>query len=71
MRYKITLSYDGTPFSGWQIQPNAPSIQESLQRVLGILLKEETDHYRVSIRSKKGWSAQRVAAERFHGGGRQ
>lgn len=41
MRYKITLSYDGTPFSGWQIQPNAPSIQESLQRVLGILLKEE------------------------------
>ena len=41
MRYKITLSYDGTSFSGWQIQPNAPSIQESLQHVLGVLLKEE------------------------------
>ena len=41
MRYKITLSYDGTSFSGWQIQPNAPSVQESLQRALGLLLKEE------------------------------
>ena len=41
MRYKITLSYDGTSFSGWQIQPNAPSIQESLQQVLSVLLKEE------------------------------
>ncbi|MBQ3439671.1 MAG: DHH family phosphoesterase [Bacteroidales bacterium] len=44
----------------------------SIERVkMSILLKEETDHYRVSIRSKKGWSAQRVAAERFHGGGHE
>ena len=24
-RYKITIEYDGTPFSGWQIQTNGPS----------------------------------------------
>ncbi len=32
--YKLTLSYDGTNYSGWQIQPNAPSIQEHIQNVL-------------------------------------
>ena len=41
MRYRITLSYDGSGFSGWQIQPNGPSIQESLQKALSTLLKEE------------------------------
>ena len=44
----------------------------SIGRVkMSILLKEETDHFRVSIRSKKGWSAQQVAATRFHGGGHE
>lgn len=41
MRYKITLSYDGTSFSGWQIQPNAPSVQATLQQALTVLLGEE------------------------------
>lgn len=30
-RYKLIISYDGTDYSGWQIQPNAPSIQQHLQ----------------------------------------
>ena len=38
MRYSITLSYDGSAFCGWQIQPNAPSVQETLQTALGTLL---------------------------------
>jgi len=31
MRIKITISYDGTGFCGWQRQPNGKSIQEELE----------------------------------------
>lgn len=41
MRYKIRLSYNGSAFSGWQIQTNAPSVQECLQKALSTLLNEE------------------------------
>jgi tRNA pseudouridine38-40 synthase len=39
--YKLTLAYDGTPYSGWQIQPNAPSIQQHLQEAIKTLLGGE------------------------------
>ena len=38
---------------------------------MSILLKEEDGHFRVSIRSKKGWSARRCAEAHFHGGGHE
>ena len=38
----IKISYDGTPYSGWQIQPNAPSIQEEIERALKTLLGTPT-----------------------------
>ena len=41
-RYKLTLSYDGTNYGGWQVQPNAVSIQSTLQEALKTLLKKET-----------------------------
>jgi tRNA pseudouridine38-40 synthase len=41
MRYFITLSYDGTRFHGWQIQPNGISVQEELQWGLSLLLRHE------------------------------
>jgi tRNA pseudouridine38-40 synthase len=36
--YKIILAYEGTRYSGWQIQPNAPSIQEHLQKSVSLLI---------------------------------
>lgn len=41
-KYKLTLAYDGTHYSGWQIQPNGTSIQELIQQKLGILMREPT-----------------------------
>ena len=32
---KLTIAFDGTDFSGWQKQLNAPTIQGELERVLG------------------------------------
>ena len=35
MRFlKLTLSYDGTDYAGWQVQANANTLQETLERAL-------------------------------------
>lgn len=38
-RFKIIIEYDGTPFAGWQIQKNGPSVQaalaEAIQKMMG------------------------------------
>ena len=39
--YKIDLSYDGTAYCGWQIQPNQRSVQSEVNRALKILLPGE------------------------------
>ena len=38
---------------------------------MSLFLTEQEDHFRVSVRSKKGTSANRMAATRFHGGGHE
>jgi len=38
MRYFLSLSYDGSAFCGWQIQPSAPSVQQCLESTLSRLL---------------------------------
>ncbi|MBP5317990.1 MAG: tRNA pseudouridine synthase A, partial [Paludibacteraceae bacterium] len=38
-RYFIYLSYDGTRYHGWQIQPNGISVQETLEKALECLLR--------------------------------
>lgn len=40
MRYRIDMAYDGADFCGWQIQPSSPSVQETLEKALGTLLRE-------------------------------
>lgn len=41
MRYFIQLSFNGTNYHGWQIQPNASSVQQTLNEVLSKALQEE------------------------------
>ncbi|MCI7795687.1 MAG: tRNA pseudouridine(38-40) synthase TruA [Lachnospiraceae bacterium] len=39
-RIRLTVAYDGTAYSGWQLQPNGVTIEEILNRTLSELLKE-------------------------------
>ena len=41
MRYFLRLAYNGTPFHGWQIQPNAITVQEVLNKALSMILRSE------------------------------
>ena len=38
-RYFIYLSYDGCNYHGWQVQPNAPTVQEKLESALTLLMR--------------------------------
>ncbi len=40
MRIKLTLSYDGTAYCGWQVQPNGVSVQALLQSAVKTLTGE-------------------------------
>jgi tRNA pseudouridine38-40 synthase len=40
-RYFIYFSYNGSRYHGWQIQPNALSVQEELTKGINLLLREE------------------------------
>jgi tRNA pseudouridine38-40 synthase len=43
MRYFIKFSYNGTHYHGWQQQPNAVSVQETLNKALTIILNTSID----------------------------
>ncbi len=43
LRFFIELAYNGKSFHGWQIQPNAESVEGTLERALSLLLKEPVD----------------------------
>lgn len=39
MRYFLHLAYDGTNYCGWQVQANAPSVQQTINEALQKLLR--------------------------------
>jgi tRNA pseudouridine38-40 synthase len=41
-RYKLTIEYDGTPFRGWQIQADGPTVQGVLTDAIAALSGEKT-----------------------------
>ena len=43
MRYFIELSYNGKNYHGWQIQPDAISVQQKVNHALSLLLQKEVN----------------------------
>jgi tRNA pseudouridine38-40 synthase len=41
LRYFIKLAYNGTNYHGWQSQPNASSVQETLGKAVSVILNTE------------------------------
>lgn len=39
-RYALHIEYDGTHYSGWQVQPNAPTIQEEIEKALSVIIRK-------------------------------
>ena len=62
MRYFITLSYDGTRYHGWQVQPNGPSVQEKLQWALSTILRQEDIQVTGAGRTDAGVHARMMVA---------
>lgn len=42
-RYFAEISYKGTDFHGWQIQPNAITVQETITKALSTLLQQDIE----------------------------
>ncbi len=60
-RYRVDVSYDGSNYAGWQIQPNAVTVQEVLQEALmGLTGNKVTVHG--SGRTDRGVHARRQTA---------
>ena len=55
-RIKLIIQYDGTNFSGWQLQPGKRTVQGELEKALEFLLKEKVRTY-ASGRTDSGVSA--------------
>ena len=60
-RYRLDISYDGTAYAGWQIQPNGLAVQEVIQTALQTLAGEPVKLHG-SGRTDQGVHARRQVA---------
>lgn len=60
-RYFVFFSYDGTRYHGWQIQPNANTVQQELQKALSLLLRRDIEVVGAG-RTDTGVHARKMAA---------
>ena len=61
-RFFMEIAYDGSEYSGWQIQPHSPSVQQIIQEELTKLYDKQHIHLIGSSRTDAGVHAQRFAA---------
>ena len=52
--WRIHLEYDGTAYSGWQLQPNAPTVQEFVEAALNKVLGSSGVRIHASGRTDAG-----------------
>jgi tRNA pseudouridine38-40 synthase len=54
LRVRLDLAYDGTDFSGWAAQPGRRTVEETLERALGVVLRTEPPRLTVAARTDAG-----------------
>ncbi|MFN4261194.1 MAG: tRNA pseudouridine(38-40) synthase TruA [Gemmataceae bacterium] len=52
--FKLTISYDGSAFFGWQTQKNQRTVQETLEQAIAELTGEPSVHVNASSRTDAG-----------------
>jgi tRNA U38,U39,U40 pseudouridine synthase TruA len=52
-RYKLTIEYDGTPFCGWQLQDNLPSVQGALEAAVKAMSGEDVRVHGMRLRRSR------------------
>ncbi|MFG0286553.1 MAG: tRNA pseudouridine(38-40) synthase TruA [Rhodopirellula sp. JB044] len=72
--YHLTIAYDGTHYSGWQVQPGQPTVQAELERAVATLLgrKAKNDQAQIDVAdlTQAANPADRAKAGRVLGSGR-
>lgn len=61
-RYKLTIEYAGTRYSGWQKQKNARTVQGEIERAIGELTRDKNFEFMGSGRTDAGVHAMRQVA---------
>ena len=61
-RFKLTIEYAGTKYSGWQKQKNARTVQGEIERAIGAAIRDNTFEFMGSGRTDAGVHALRQVA---------